>query len=125
MKPIFALFIVFSLLLVVNLSYARKDQLGDYWKNMMHGQPIPEAIKDLIHVPQTSNARKDNFIRDFDIKPNIILYHTHVESKKQKQKAFEYAQNKFELVSRNRKSWLNKQPKRVELVRNNNYKIES
>ncbi|KAG4967078.1 hypothetical protein JHK87_032729 [Glycine soja] len=81
----FAFFVVFSLL-VVNLSYARKD-MGDYWKNMMNGQPMPEAIKDLlVQDPQVSDAVKDHFIRDFDIKPNIILYHTHVVPNKQKQK---------------------------------------
>ncbi|RDX89739.1 hypothetical protein CR513_28500 [Mucuna pruriens] len=86
MKSIFAFFFVFSLLLVVNLSYARKD-MGDYWKNMMNGQPMPEAIKDLlVQDPQVSDAVKDHFIRDFDIRPNVILYHTHVVSNKQKQK---------------------------------------
>ncbi|KAK7404447.1 hypothetical protein VNO78_05349 [Psophocarpus tetragonolobus] len=78
----FAFLVVFSLL-AVNLSYARKD-MGDYWKNMMNGQPIPEAIKDLlVQDPQASEAVvKDHFIRDFDIRPNIILYHTHVMSNK-------------------------------------------
>lgn len=54
----------------------------------MNGQPMPEAIKDLlVQDPQVSDAgKKDHFVRDFDIKPNIILYHTHVESKQQKQK---------------------------------------
>ncbi|XP_027356410.1 organ-specific protein S2-like [Abrus precatorius] len=86
MKSIIPFFIVFSLLLVVNLSYARKD-MGDYWKNMMNGQPMPEAIKDLlVQDPQVSDARKDHFVRDFDIRPNIILYHKHVVSKRQKQK---------------------------------------
>ncbi|KAK7257933.1 hypothetical protein RIF29_32266 [Crotalaria pallida] len=88
MKSIFALFLVFSLLLQVgNLScYARKDQ-GDYWKNMIKGQPMPEAIKDLlVKDPQVSDAGEDHFSRDFDIRPNVILYHTHVVSKKQKQK---------------------------------------
>ncbi|KAJ1378517.1 Organ specific protein [Sesbania bispinosa] len=88
MKSIFALFVLFSLLLAANLSYARKDQ-GNYWKNMMNGQPMPEAIKNLLVKDQiVSDVRKDQFIRDFDIKPNVILYHTHthVVSKEQKQK---------------------------------------
>lgn len=87
MKSIFAFFLVFSLLLGVNLSYARKD-MGDYWKNMMNDQPMPEVIKDLLtQDPQVSEeAVKDQFIRDFDIRPNLILYHTHVMSNKQKQK---------------------------------------
>ncbi|BAT90913.1 uncharacterized protein HKW66_Vig0138760 [Vigna angularis] len=89
MKSNFAFLVIFSLLLVVNLSYARK-YMGDYWKNMMNGQPMPEAIKDLlVQDPQESDAAavKDHFIRDFDIRPNIILYHTHDMSRKQKQHA--------------------------------------
>ncbi|KAK7264312.1 hypothetical protein RJT34_31919 [Clitoria ternatea] len=88
MKSILPIFVVLSLLLVINLSYARKD-MGDYWKNMMNGQPMPEAIKELlVQDPQVSDAVKDHFIRDFDIRPNIILYHTHVVHKKpKKQKA--------------------------------------
>ncbi|XP_061363603.1 organ-specific protein S2-like [Gastrolobium bilobum] len=93
MKSIFALLVFFFLLLVANLSYARKDQ-GDYWKNMMNDQPMPEAIRDLlVQDPKVSDAGKDHFIRDFDIKPNIILYHTHVVSKKQKQKQKAFVKN--------------------------------
>ncbi|AES89076.1 DUF2775 family protein [Medicago truncatula] len=83
MKSIFASFILFSLLLVADLSYARKD-LGGYWKNMMNDQPMPEAIKELVQNQEVS----DDFIRDFDVKPNVILYHTHVESKKKKEHVF-------------------------------------
>nr|XP_007131848.1 hypothetical protein PHAVU_011G046400g [Phaseolus vulgaris]ESW03842.1 hypothetical protein PHAVU_011G046400g [Phaseolus vulgaris] len=87
MKSYFAFFLIFSLLLVVNLSYARKD-MGDYWKNMMNGQPMPEAIKDLlVQDPQVSDTVKDHFIRDFDIRPNVILYHTHIPPNKRKQHA--------------------------------------
>ncbi|KAG5124009.1 hypothetical protein AAZX31_11G117100 [Glycine max] len=95
MKSFFAFFVVFSLL-VVNLSYARKD-MGDYWKNMMNGQPMPEAIKDLlVQDPQVSDAMKDHFIRDFDIKPNVILYHTHVVPHKHKQKIQQAMAKKLE-----------------------------
>ncbi|XP_016193150.1 uncharacterized protein LOC107634084 [Arachis ipaensis] len=88
MKPFFAFFIVFSLLLGANLSYGRKELVGEYWKKMIKGQSMPEAIKEILVVedPQISSSdssrTKDNFIRDFDIKPNVILYHSH----KQKQK---------------------------------------
>ncbi|RDX61457.1 hypothetical protein CR513_60312 [Mucuna pruriens] len=83
MKSYFAVFVVFSLLLVANLSCARKD-MGAYWKSMMKEQPMPQAIKDLVEDPQASDAGKDHFIRDFDVKPNVILYHTHVVSMKHK-----------------------------------------
>ncbi|CAJ1973092.1 unnamed protein product [Sphenostylis stenocarpa] len=85
MKSNFAVFLVLSLLLVADLSCARKD-LGGYWKEMMKEQPMPEAIKDLVGDSQVSEAGKDRFIRGFNVKPNVILYHTHVVSMKQKQK---------------------------------------
>ncbi|KAK7409839.1 hypothetical protein VNO78_00192 [Psophocarpus tetragonolobus] len=83
MKFNFSVFVVFSLLLVANSSCARRD-LGGYWKNMMKDQPMPQAIKDLVEDSQG----KDRFIRDFDIRPNVILYHTHAVSVKQKHKPF-------------------------------------
>lgn len=53
--------------------------MGGYWKNVMNGQPMPEVVKDLIEDPQVSDAGKDHFIRDFDIKPNnVTIFHTHV-----------------------------------------------
>ncbi|AET00794.1 putative organ specific protein [Medicago truncatula] len=94
MKSIQALFLVFSLLLVANLSYARKD-LGDYWKNKMNEQPMPEAIKNLIQVPKALDEGKEDhsFTTDFDVNPNIILYHTHVH---QDEKPFQHAARKME-----------------------------
>ncbi|GAU28305.1 hypothetical protein TSUD_256330 [Trifolium subterraneum] len=79
------LFLVFSLLMVANMSYGRND-LGDYWKNKMNEQPMPEAIENLIQVPKalSSNEGKEDhsFNRDFDVHPNLILYHTHVHEEK-------------------------------------------
>ncbi|XP_058780846.1 organ-specific protein S2-like [Vicia villosa] len=82
MKYIFVIFLLFSLLFVGNLSFARKD-MGEYWKNMMKDEAMPEAIKGLIHDHQATYEEKDRFVRDFDVKPNLILYHTHVTSMKQ------------------------------------------
>lgn len=54
----------------------------------MEGQAMPDVIKDLvsdnqnINLPSSSSSyvddgEKDNrFVRDFDIRPNVILYHT-------------------------------------------------
>jgi len=60
---------------------------------MMNDQPMPEAIKELVQNQEVSDAWRDNFIRDFDVKPNVILYHTHVESKKQKKKQHVFVKN--------------------------------
>ncbi|KAJ1397592.1 hypothetical protein SESBI_31736 [Sesbania bispinosa] len=51
----------------------------------MKDEPMPEAIKELVEDSRASDAGKDRFIKDFDIKPNVILYHTHVVSMKHKQ----------------------------------------
>ncbi|KAI9123651.1 hypothetical protein K1719_004951 [Acacia pycnantha] len=74
----FSFFFILSLLLLVsNVSYARKD-LEAYWEKKMKGLPMPELIKDL------SDADRDLFVRDFDMKPNVIIYHSHVASKDNK-----------------------------------------
>lgn len=63
-------------------SDARKD-MGGYWKSVMNDQPMPEAIKDLLShqdedVPSLSAStyKDDRFVRDFDIRPNVIIYHS-------------------------------------------------
>ncbi|XP_031264164.1 uncharacterized protein LOC116122461 [Pistacia vera] len=83
MKSIFAFLIFFSLLLIgCSPSYARKEP-GEYWKSLMKEQPMPKAIKDLLH--QDSEARKiDHFAKDFDVNPNVIIYHSHSEPKEGK-----------------------------------------
>ncbi|XP_058745011.1 uncharacterized protein LOC131617774 [Vicia villosa] len=74
MKFIQVLFIVFfSLLMVANMSYGRKD-LGEYWKNKMNEEAMPEAIKNLIKVP-AQEKDDHSFVKDFDVHSNIILYH--------------------------------------------------
>lgn len=55
----------------------------------MKDQPIPEAIKGLLHrdnLPYVSDAekKKDHFLKDFDVTPNAIIYHAHVEDKEEK-----------------------------------------
>ncbi|XP_031131459.1 uncharacterized protein LOC116032858 isoform X1 [Ipomoea triloba] len=58
---------------------ARRDP-GEYWDAMMNGDPMPKAITDLLSVNQDpSSSPKDRFVRDFDIKPNLIIYHSHVD----------------------------------------------
>ncbi|MED6218601.1 hypothetical protein PIB30_028035 [Stylosanthes scabra] len=80
----FAFFLLFSVLLLVanDVCHGRTDQ-GEYWKNVMDGQIMPEAIKDLVvEDPQVSSSHagknKNQFRKDFDIKPNVILYHSHL-----------------------------------------------
>lgn len=61
----------------MSFNHARKDPAGDYWKMMMKDQPIPEVIRDLMILPGSRDSHL--FVEDFDIRPNIIIYHTHVD----------------------------------------------
>lgn len=67
---------------LVSTSDGRKD-LGKYWGEMMKGQPMPEAIKDLIKLGPFESAEvkkygptgEQLFVADFDTSPNIFSYH--------------------------------------------------
>ncbi|PSS26054.1 Ankyrin repeat domain-containing protein [Actinidia chinensis var. chinensis] len=72
-------FLLFLLVLFVNLSDGRKDP-EDYWKKVMKGEPMPKAIEELVHGGQ--EPLSGHFKRDFDTKRNQIIYHGHVEPKK-------------------------------------------
>ena len=72
---------------VSSVCYARKD-LEAYWEKKMKGLPMPELIKDLVlqNKPSAvSDSEGDLFVRDFDMKPNVIIYHSHVSSKMKNQ----------------------------------------
>ncbi|GLT96937.1 hypothetical protein SLE2022_145280 [Rubroshorea leprosula] len=77
----FAIFIIFSFILLV-LSHARKGHRG-YWESILDGEPIPDSIKELFRQDQSSldgddhstQMKMDRFIRNFDVSPNLIIYH--------------------------------------------------
>ncbi|KAL1557999.1 organ-specific protein P4 [Salvia divinorum] len=62
-----------SLLLFAFVCVARKDP-GEVWKAAMDEETMPNAIKDLFDVG--SSMKMDRFVRDFDVKPNVIIYHS-------------------------------------------------
>lgn len=64
---------------LVSFNQARKDPAGDYWKMVMKDQPMPEAIKGLMIRAGTGDSHR--FVKDFDIKPNVIIYHAHPDHK--------------------------------------------
>lgn len=83
----------------------------------MDGQPMPEAIQNLIQVPQASSSTLDEgkdglFVRDFDVKTNVILYHTHthVPNNQKKQEAFD--QNCEAAISRKQEVMVDQTTKR-------------
>ena len=41
----------------------------------MKDEPMPKAIQDVLPL---EDVNKDLFVRNFDLKPNLIIYHSHV-----------------------------------------------
>ncbi|KAL7002710.1 hypothetical protein U1Q18_003869 [Sarracenia purpurea var. burkii] len=86
--------LVLFLFLFGNLSEARRDP-EEYWKRMMKGEPLPKAIRELVHGDPELAFMADEgkmekkkwdpsseiainmaqFKKDFDTKPNLIIYH--------------------------------------------------
>ncbi|XP_070052706.1 uncharacterized protein [Nicotiana tomentosiformis] len=65
----------------ITFGYARNDP-KEYWKSAMNGDPMPKALTDLLHNQYQDfpvERNKDRFLRDFDLKPNIIIYHNDVD----------------------------------------------
>ncbi|KAK6916550.1 Organ specific protein [Dillenia turbinata] len=102
MESAYAVFIAFSVLLIVTLyeQFAgiinARNSPAEYWKAVMNDQPMPEAIKGLINQDpatvlsdenedcHTSSKMKkgDWFVREFETRPNVIIYHRHEEPKR-------------------------------------------
>ncbi|KAL0454184.1 UNVERIFIED_CONTAM: hypothetical protein Slati_0757600 [Sesamum latifolium] len=57
---------------------AARNDPGAYWKSAVDGDQMPKAITDLLVHDQTDlNTKTDGFVRDFDTKANVIIYHSH------------------------------------------------
>ncbi|KAL0334750.1 UNVERIFIED_CONTAM: hypothetical protein Sradi_4686900 [Sesamum radiatum] len=70
-------FFLLSLLLIACIiTDARKDP-RDYWQGRMDGEPMPKSITDLLPVSDDPTNYSDRFVRDFETKPNVIIYHSH------------------------------------------------
>ncbi|CAN8288466.1 unnamed protein product [Cochlearia groenlandica] len=66
-------FILFSFLLLVNMSEARTGVAEKYWKKMMKDEPLPEPIKELLYNPFRTG--QERFVRNFNTKSIVIIYH--------------------------------------------------
>ncbi|GMI87953.1 hypothetical protein HRI_002464600 [Hibiscus trionum] len=84
MKTCIVFFILCSFLLFANLNHARKEP-RDYWNSVMKDQPMPEAIKGLLHQDQASamdsGKKMNNFVKDFDSRHSFIIYHSNLKHK--------------------------------------------
>lgn len=70
-----------------NLNHARKEP-GEYWGSVMKDQPMPEAIKGLLHEDERGSGsggemKMKQFVKDFDSRHSLIIYHNSPESKQE------------------------------------------
>ncbi|XP_039056821.1 organ-specific protein S2-like [Hibiscus syriacus] len=84
MKTSIVFFIFCIFLMFADFSHAREEP-RDYWKNVMKDQPMPEAIKGLLHQDQASamgsGKKMNNFVKDFDSRHSLIIYHSNLKHK--------------------------------------------
>ncbi|CAA0830905.1 Unknown protein [Striga hermonthica] len=73
-------FFLLSFVLFAYVASARKDPGGEYWNQVMKGEPMPKTIADLLQPnPSTDSTSRTRarFVRNFDTSPNLIIYHSH------------------------------------------------
>ncbi|KAL0422736.1 UNVERIFIED_CONTAM: hypothetical protein Slati_3296500 [Sesamum latifolium] len=69
-------FLLSLLLFACIISDARKDP-RDYWQSRMDGELMPKSITDLLPASDDPRKDSDRFVRNFETKPNVIIYHSH------------------------------------------------
>ncbi|KAL8205250.1 hypothetical protein R6Q57_008801 [Mikania cordata] len=50
----------------------------EYWRSIMKDEPIPKTIQDVLPLEDGIKVNENTFIRNFDLKPNLIIYRSHV-----------------------------------------------
>ncbi|KAJ6402798.1 hypothetical protein OIU84_014828 [Salix udensis] len=86
MKSFLAVLVLFSFLSFVELSDARKEPREHYWKSMMKDEPMPEAIKELFVEDSAGAGKMNHFVKDFDTRHSAIIYHSHAEKDRLKER---------------------------------------
>ncbi|OIT02417.1 PREDICTED: organ-specific protein P4-like [Nicotiana attenuata] len=95
MKSHVALILLFSLALYTNNTDARKDP-GEYWRGVMKDEPMPEAIKNLMHRHSVlqSKEKTDCYTSSsiggeaFEPRPNLSVYHDDANLKEAEKSLF-------------------------------------
>ncbi|KAK1423867.1 hypothetical protein QVD17_19176 [Tagetes erecta] len=77
MRSLLPFIILFSFLLIARTNEARSNPT-EYWRSVMKDEPIPKTIQDVLPLQDDLNVNKNLFIRNFDLKPNLIIYRSHV-----------------------------------------------
>ncbi|XP_009762892.1 organ-specific protein P4-like [Nicotiana sylvestris] len=95
MKSLFPLILLVSLALYTSNSDARKDP-GEYWRDVMKNEPMPEAIKHLMprHSVSLSKEKTDCYTSSsvggeaFEPRPNVSVYHDDAKLKEAEKSKF-------------------------------------
>nr|GEX59260.1 hypothetical protein [Tanacetum cinerariifolium] len=77
MKSPSVFLILFSILMIVSYNEARSNP-REYWRSIMKDEPMPKTIQDVLPLGDVEKINKNIFMKNFDLKPNLIIYHTHV-----------------------------------------------
>ncbi|KAF5758767.1 putative organ specific protein [Helianthus annuus] len=77
LKSLSTLITFFSLLLILSRIEARSDP-REYWRSVMKDEPMPKTIQDVLPLEDGMKVNKDIFTRNFNLKPNLIIYRSHV-----------------------------------------------
>ncbi|XP_010551184.1 PREDICTED: uncharacterized protein LOC104821866 [Tarenaya hassleriana] len=79
MRRFMVLFFLVSILLLQDLSEGtggreEEEEAREYWKEAMgKEEPLPEPIEELLNNP--FRTKQDKFIRNFNAKSVVIIYH--------------------------------------------------
>ncbi|PWA46299.1 organ specific protein [Artemisia annua] len=61
---------------IVSYNEARSNP-REYWRSIMRDEPMPKTIQDVLPLGDVKKINKNIFMKNFDLKPNLIIYHTH------------------------------------------------
>ncbi|KAL8238187.1 hypothetical protein R6Q59_019268 [Mikania micrantha] len=76
-KALSVFLIIFFFLLISSTNEATSSP-QEYWRSIMKDEPIPKTIQDVLPLEDGIKVNKNTFIRNFDLKPNLIIYRSHV-----------------------------------------------
>ncbi|GJW59402.1 organ specific protein [Tanacetum coccineum] len=62
---------------IVSYNEARSNP-REFWRSIMKDEPMPKTIQDVLPLGDVEKINKNIFMKNFDLKPNLIIYHTHV-----------------------------------------------
>lgn len=62
---------------IIKTNEARSNP-REYWSSVMKDEPMPKTILEVLPLEDGVKENKNIFIKNFDLKPNLIIYRSHV-----------------------------------------------